>query len=233
MAVLETRIPDGSSPAPAPSRADAAPRPGRRRPALPTGSGPNLTLVAAGVVVLVLSAVGAILVLRSIGARSAVVVMAIDVPAGRPIERSHLATTSIGGGEGAEAVDASGLDELVGRTAVVALPAGAILHPDHLADQGTAARSVVVGIQIDAGALPVTDMAPGSEVIVLAALAKPASDEAGAARRIGEATVIEVTSGEDQRGITVSLRVPEADVDEVTQAAADDLIQLALVESGH
>lgn len=123
--------------------------------------------VAVAVVLIVgFAAVGAYLYGQA-GAKTPVVVVVGDVPAGHAIQRSDLSTVAVAGGVTAIAGDH--IDSVVGSTAVVHLLPNMLLQRSMVAaGTGLSPSSAQVGVVVKSGQIPADGLAPGDSVEVVA-----------------------------------------------------------------
>ena len=199
----------------------------------------NPTWLIAGILLVVLSALGGVLLFSSTDDRSEVLVAADDLEPGRPIERSDLRIERVAVDGGIASVDPADAAELIGRIPVGRVPAGAVLAPGMFADEVTlGADEMVVGAALDPGEAPLSGLQIGSPVELLALVpadapatsdgAGPAAGEARAAVSLGTGTVwaVEpVATGQ----LWVSMRVDRGVGLAASQASAADTLRVVLV----
>ncbi|MGI5255627.1 SAF domain-containing protein [Actinacidiphila glaucinigra] len=163
-----TRAPSPPSPAAAPSGAAtppagpvAAPRMIRQRRRRPGLIALSVALIAAG------GLSGAVLYSSS-GHRTAVVVVARDVPVGSRIAEADLATASIALDPAVQSVKASRATGLVGQRAATDLKAGSLLAPSQVTDQSLIGPGEqLVGVSVKPSQLPATPLMPGQKVLIV------------------------------------------------------------------
>lgn len=102
-----------------------------------------------------------------------VIVVARALARGEQVGAGDLTTTSIGAASGVSTVAADRLDALVGRTALVDLPSGALVTADSIGDSAIAPGTSVIGLHLPAGRVPST-LVPGADVVLATA---PAPDD--------------------------------------------------------
>ena len=154
---------------------------GRVAAALPTRQRrPGWTALALTLVV-AFGAVGAWLY-SSAGAKTAVVVVVREVPAGHAIARADVSTVAVAGAVTAIAGD--NLDSVVGQTAAVHLLPDTLLQRSMVtAEPGLTGAQAQVGVAVRSGQIPADGLTPGQVVTVVEL---PAVD----APTPGEATVL-------------------------------------------
>lgn len=202
--------------------------PTRRRP----------SWLAGGVLLVALAALLGVWLFSSATATLSVVVAGRDLPPGHVVTRADLRVVEMGRAGGLRAVQAHQQELVLGSSARALVPEGTVLHTGLFTtpDAAVPAGKVVVGASLVAGAVPVADLRPGDQVVVLAAPASSAAappDAAGEARELGAAEVWAVhgaaSPGSSSERVWVSLLVDEAIQGAVAQAAADDHLRLGLV----
>jgi hypothetical protein len=233
---------DGAAPAP-------SGRPSRRTPAAPAARFEpgrvaetrhrNPTWLLAGVLLVLLSALGGVLLFSSNDDRSEVLVAAADLEPGQPLERSDLRIQRVALDGGIASIDPSDAPELIGRITVGQVPAGTMLAPGMFAaDAALGADEMVVGAALDPGEAPLSGMQVGApvELLVLdvpdagqAATTPDAAAPSGpTATSIGTGTVWAVepiATGQ----IWVSMRVDRQVGLDASLAAAQDALRVVLV----
>ncbi|MET0323952.1 MAG: SAF domain-containing protein [Ilumatobacteraceae bacterium] len=168
---------DGPGPAAAPARTGR--RTSRRTPAAPAArfdpgrvAEPrhrNPTWLLAGVLLVVLSALGGVLLFTSNDDRTEVLVAATALEPGQPLERSDLRIQRVALDGGVASIDPADAPELVGLITVGQVPAGTMLAPGMFADDAALGPDeMVVGAALDPGEAPVSGMQVGSPVELLA-----------------------------------------------------------------
>ncbi|MEU4095907.1 SAF domain-containing protein [Streptomyces sp. NPDC026673] len=158
----------------------AAPRMVRQRRRRPGLIALSVALIAAG------GLSGAVLYSSS-GHRTAVVVVARDVPVGSRITEADLATASIALDPAVQSVNASRTRALVGQRAASDLKAGSLLAPSQVTDRSLIGPGEqLVGVSVKPSQLPATPLVPGEKVLIVstpdpnAAPGRSATNGAGA-----------------------------------------------------
>ncbi|MEV7304342.1 SAF domain-containing protein [Streptomyces clavifer] len=130
----------------------------RRRPGLIALS---VALIAAG------GLSGAVLYSAS-GQRTAVLVVAHDVPAGTKLAKADLGTASVALDPAVKAVKASQASSLVGQRAAVDLQAGALLSPSQVTKKSLVGPGEqLVGVSLKPSQIPASRLSPGQRVLVV------------------------------------------------------------------
>ena len=192
----------------------------------------------AGVLLVLLSALGGVLLFSSNDDRSEVLVAAQDLEPGQPIEQADLRIERVAIDGGIASVAASDASELVGQIPVGRVPAGAVLAPGMFAgDVALAADEMVVGAALDPGEAPLSGLQIGAPVELLALEPVDAgatsdgtavTDAGRVAVPLGTGTVwaVEpVATGQ----LWVSMRVPRDVGLAASQASAADTLRVVLV----
>ena len=182
----------------------------RRRPGL-------IALSAALIAVGGLS--GAVLYSSS-GQRTAVVVVARDVPIGAQITKADLTEASIALDPAVKSVKAGAESSLVGQRAAVDLKAGSLLSPSQVTRKTLVGPDEqLVGVSLKPNQLPASPLAPGQKVLIVTTPdpnaadttgGKPATDDAPP--KTLSATVVKVGDPATGTGtVTVDVAVPSGD----------------------
>ncbi|MEU9087488.1 SAF domain-containing protein [Streptomyces sp. NPDC048357] len=208
----------------------AAPRVVRQRRRRPGLIALSVALIAAG------GLSGALLFTAS-GQRSAVLVVARDVPVGAAITDADLAPASLALDPTVKAVPVAKKHAMVGQRAAVTLKAGSLLSPGQVTSVSLIkAGEQLVGVALKPAQLPASRLAPGQKVLVVstpdAAQAaggggKPA--EPAAAPKTLAATVVAVGVAAPATGVVVvDVAVPAADGPVLAARVATGAIALIL-----
>ncbi len=121
-------------------------------------------LIALGVLLVCLGALGAAGIYLMSTDQVSVVVMARDVARGSVISSADLTLLELSAGSNVDHIEASALDELVGQTALTDLPAGAIPAARLLGSAPIPMGQSLVGLLLTPGKLPATKPAVGDRV---------------------------------------------------------------------
>jgi hypothetical protein len=202
----------------------AAPRSdGRRRP---DGSGHspstqvaarNRARIAAGIVLLAVSAVLAVLVYGNLGDRTPVLAAAREIRAGAVIEDGDLMVVGVAADPGVARVPEGRRSEIVGRRAAVGLLPGGLIAPESVRTGPVVPPgSTVIGAVVRPGQYPL-GLDAGDSVLVLTAATGVVERPTDAVQAL-IASVSE-TSGPD--GTAISLAVPAADASRFARAGAE------------
>lgn len=199
----QASVPPPAGPASGPAAAPRVVRQRRRRPGLIALS---VALIASG------GLSGALLFTAS-GQRTAVLVVARDVPVGAAITDADLAPASLALDPAVKAVPVANRAGLVGQRAAVALKAGSLLSPGQVtAVSLIKAGEQLVGVALKPSQLPASRLAPGQKVLIVstpdpaqAGGGKPAEAGAGTAGapKTQSATVVAVGQPAPATGVVV------------------------------
>ncbi|WP_316670649.1 SAF domain-containing protein [uncultured Propionibacterium sp.] len=148
---------------------------------------PRLILV--GVLCACLGGLGCALAWQQTTHAHQVVVAVHALARGEHVDAGDLTTTSIGAAVGISTVPAERLDALIGRTALVDLPAGSLVAAESIGDPRIADGTSVIGLHLPAGRAPST-LAPGASVIIATAPAPDDEPDAEFAREQAPGTVV-------------------------------------------
>jgi len=230
---VPTHVPD------APTR-PATRRP-RRRPAGPVARFEpgkvaearhrNPTWIVAGVLLVLLSALGGVLLFTSSDDRDSVLVAARDLDPGRPVERADLRVQRVAVDGGVATMPVDAVDGIVGEHPVGRIPAGTMLAPGmFVSTQPLGPDEVVIGAALDPGEAPMAQLQLGSavELVRIDVPAAGTTDVPASAAPLGVGTVWAVepiATGQ----LWVSVRVTRDIGLAASVAAAEDRLRVALV----
>ncbi|MFD9411545.1 SAF domain-containing protein [Streptomyces sp. NPDC059989] len=223
----QASTPPPAGPGGAPAVAPRVLRQRRRRPGLIALS---VALIAAG------GLSGALLFTAS-GQRTAVLVVARDVPVGAAVTDADLAPASLALDPAVKAVPVAKKAGVVGQRAAVALKAGSLLSPGQVtAESLIKAGEQLVGVALKPSQLPASRVAPGQKVLIVstpdpaqgAGGGKPA-EGAGAAPKTQSATVVAVGQPAPATGVVVvDVALPAADGPTLAARVATGAVALIL-----
>lgn len=188
--------------------------------------------VAAAVAVIVgCAALGGWLYLRA-GAKTPVVVVTRDVPAGHTLTRADLSTVAISGD--VPAVAGSGLDRIVGRTATVHLLPGTVLQLAMVTTTPPlSAAQAAIGLALRSGRLPADGLVPGDVVAVVALGEAPTGSgkpPAAASVLVERAQVFAVRDDPAQTGgVLVTVVIPKPKMVDIAAAGGTGRVTLVRV----
>jgi hypothetical protein len=193
----------------------------------------NPTWVVAGVLLVVLSALGGVLLFTSSDERAAVLVAATDLAPGAAVTAADLRIERVGVDDAVRTIPATAAGTLVGQHTTGRVPAGTLLAPAMFAlDVPLGPDEVVVGASLDPGEAPLALLEVGASVELLdVAVAAPGAPAAEVATPLGTGTVwaVEpVATGQ----LWLSVRVERAVGLAVSVAAAADRLRVVLVGAG-
>ncbi|MCC2593874.1 SAF domain-containing protein [Tessaracoccus sp. OS52] len=180
-------------------------------------------LVALGVLLVVLGALGAAALYTLSVDQESAVVMSRDVIRGQELAAEDLRIISVPAGFQVDRIHPDTMPELIGKTALNDLPAGAFPSSRHLGETPIPADHSLVGLQLGPGRMPGTQLVPRMKV-QLVSLAE------------GDATVTDALVAQapeltdDGTGFVIDVVVPDAAAHAVARLAATQ--QLALVAVG-
>ncbi len=204
----------------APGGATRMPLPTRQRR-------PGWTALAVALI-LGFAALGAYLYVQA-GAKTPVVVVVADVPAGHVLTRTDVSTVAVAGG--VTAIAAERLDTVVGQRASVHLLPNMLLQNSMVSDQpGLSAAQAAVGVVVKSGQIPADGLTPGDTVAVVALPPAATSTGAAAAQVIVASALVDAFRQDPAQtgGSLLTLIVPRESATAV--AAASGAGKIALVE---
>ncbi|MEU9304920.1 SAF domain-containing protein [Streptomyces sp. NPDC048269] len=219
-------VPAPRGPGAEPAAAPRVVRQRRRRPGLIALS---VALIAAG------GLSGALLFTAS-GQRSAVLVVARDVPVGASVTDADLAPASLALDPAVNAVPLAKKADVVGQRAAVALKAGSLLSPGQVTSVSLVkAGEQLVGVALKPSQLPASRLTPGQKVLIVSTPDPAQAGTAGkgaeptAAPKTLSATVVAVGTPAPATGVVVvDVAVPSSDGPALAARVATGAIALIL-----
>lgn len=201
------------------------------------GSGPGTSRsrvpeLALGALVLVVSALASLWLFTSGSERTEVLALANTVERGEPLEFADLVTVEIASDDAIVVLRPDQAATMTGRVALVDLAPGELVTPSQFTSAGATLEpgEAVVGVDVPAGQVPSTRLAPGSLVSVI--LTPDASvdlaDDPGVVL-VEAAEVVEVVRTAGPGEVFVALLVSEEDARVVASAASQDRVRLVQV----
>jgi Flp pilus assembly protein CpaB len=217
------------------SRADPLPR-GDMLRVEPPATGPRRRLpeLVLGIFLVAGCALAALLLAASGRERTPVLALSRDVTRGEEIAADDLRIVYVGADSDIAYLPEGQEDDVVGKAALSDLPSGTLITPGQVAERSAVLElgDGIVGVRLELGQMPTTNLAPGDRVNVVAG-----GDGQGEQAEVvaDGAEVVSVERIEDESSSTplwaVSLRAPEGDATEIAQAGSgDNPVQLVLVQ---
>lgn len=124
----------------------------------------------AGVLLVLVSAIGGVLLFASADDRHGVLVAAADIEVGQPVQRSHLRVVQMSSSTGVATLATGDATALIGQIPIGRIPAGTVLNPSMFdTSSPLAADEMVFGAALDPGEAPVSAVTVGTAVRLLAA----------------------------------------------------------------
>lgn len=188
----------------------------------------NGLLIGSGVTAFLLAALLAVLLTNGSKEQRTILVAKRDLPAGTVLVLDDLRTTEIAADAKLRATDRSEYQSLIGLVTQQPIPKGAVVLPENFASSQKPPRgTVLVGMSLEAGALPLPNLRFGDTVRVLTT-----SEVEGesVSQELGSATVFSVwnqTDGSARR--TLTLAVPDAQSGSVAAAAGAGNVRLIVL----
>lgn len=184
----------------------------------------NVRLIAIGVLAVALGGLGAAVLYGSVADSQSVVAVKRTVYRDQPITADDLGLVSLATSPGLESVPAEQLEDVVGQTALVDLVEGSLLSPRGFGAAVVDPGSVRLGLRLAPGRLPVSELPPGTSVL-LVAVAPDGGTPADATSYEGRvaSAAVELADG----ATVVDVAVGEANAEQVARLAASD--QLVVV----
>ena len=185
-------------------------------------------VLAAGVALVVVGALGAAYLSQVVGDTAPVVAVARDVQPGQVIERADLTVADVSNDPALAPVPADRLAELVGQRAAVALTTGSLLTDAAVTEQVLpAAGQSLVGVALQAAQLPAEPLRAGDRIRVVDTPASQAEPPASTPQTIPG--VVVWAAGPDDSGLTiVDVTVPSGQAADLAARVATGRIALVL-----
>jgi len=127
----------------------------------------DLRWLVAGVLALCVGGLGAALLYSNASSAASVITIKQTVYRDQIITTEDLGVISLAVPIGLDTVPAERLAEIVGKTAIIDLPAGGILTPAEFGEPVVPLGNVRLGLRLDAGRLPSSAVEPGASVLLV------------------------------------------------------------------
>ncbi|MDQ4119822.1 MAG: hypothetical protein M3235_23095 [Actinomycetota bacterium] len=205
MSITKLRETDGAA---------APPRLRRRR---------SSRLLLLAVVLAVLGALAGAYAYSAASGRVGVVALGRSLPVGATVALTDIREVQLPDDTGLATVAWEDIGGVVGRVTTTDLYAGQILTPDSVTDtQVPAPGEAVVGVSVENGRAPISELSPGDQVLVIIGAGRPGL----------RASVVSVGAPDvsGRRGVDVLVR--QADAEELALASVDDRVAIVLVGRG-
>ncbi|WP_051232100.1 SAF domain-containing protein [Acidipropionibacterium thoenii] len=182
-------------------------------------------LIVAGVLCAVLGALGGAFAWTQASRAESVLVMTRDVARGEQIRHGDLGVVSISVGDQVETLPASQLDQLIGHSALVDLPRGALPGARAVGDLPVPAGTAQLGLKLPGGRVPASSMPAGTRISVVEVADADAQGAASGIPRTFEATVSQgPVRAEDRTSWLLDVQVKQADAAVIADLAARDRV---------
>lgn len=198
--------------------------------------------LALAIALIVVGALGTSALVLSVTAEGTYLVAAHDIPYGKQFTAEDLTTVRLDNSPDVDAVEASGIDQVIGNYAAFSIPAGALLADEHITDtQFPGPGQVRIGITFSGDRKPAFDVEAGNEVRLV-----DTTDPTGAGPQEGpppapqswQALVVfvdddsgggDLFGGSGRDDWTIDVIVNERDADIIARLAANDNIYLTVL----
>lgn len=176
----------------------------------------DLRWLVAGVLAACIGGLGAALLYANVSSATSVITIKRTVYRDQIIAAEDLGVISLAVPIGLDAVAADRLAEIVGKTAIIDLPAGGILTPAEFGEPVVAPGSVRLGLRLEAGRLPSSAMEPGASVLLV-----PVGRDGGEPPSGGSvpATIATIPRQQTDGSTVVDVTLTEAEGTRVAQLA--------------
>lgn len=189
----------------------------------------QLPLVSLGVLVIVGGALAGLLLGQSAAHRTAVLVAARDIPAGHRVSADDVISVDAAVDSKASLVPASNRSVVVGQVARSSIPSGALLSPGEFSGSSPLRAGEAVATVLLAPGTVSPSLAAGDQVQVIRVAGSNATSSAAGGDVLTTATVFSVDPLSGDRGVSVSLIVPDAKAAAVADAASASRVRLAVL----
>ena len=186
-------------------------------------------LIALGILLACLGGLGGATLLTTSTHTSSVVVMTRTVARGDTVRAGDLGVVTIGPAPGVLTIPSTELSHLVGRSARVDLLEGSLPGPGAIGEVTVPADYAQLGLKLEAGHVPVSDLPPGTAVR-LVPVSATASDPAPEGNPVRAVVVRSPESSESGGFVLLDVAVPADQAVTVARLAARG--QLAVVRMG-
>ncbi len=203
-------------------------RPGKAPAVAATKTRRRSGVLAAGVALVVVGALGAAYLTQVVGDTVRVVAVARDVQPGAVIERADLTVADVSTDPALTPVPASRLSELVGQRAAVALTTGSLLTDAAVTEQVVpAAGQSLVGVAVQPAQLPSVPLRAGDRIRIVDTPTSQAEPPARTPQTI-PGVVVSVAATDDSGQMIVNVTVPSNQAADLAARAATGRIALIL-----
>jgi hypothetical protein len=191
----------------------------------------NPTWLVAGVLLVIVSALGGVLLFTSTDDRTDVLVAASELQPGRPVERGDLRIGSVATSDGISSMPPTDASDVIGRFPIGRIPAGTMLTPGMFASEvPLGPDEMVLGAALDPGEAPLSGLEVGAPIELLSVTptdpARPDVDVAAAPLGRGTVWAVEsIATGQ----LWVSMRVPRDVGVAASLASASDTLRVVLI----
>ena len=185
-------------------------------------------VLAAGVALVVVGALGAAYLTQAVANTVQVVAVAQDVQPGEVIERTDLTVADVSPDPALTPVSASRLTELIGQRAAVALTAGSLLTDAAVTEQVLpAAGQSLVGVALQSAQLPAEPLQAGDRIRIVDTPASQAEPPASTPQTI-PGVVVSAAPPDDSGQTIVNVTVPSGQAADLAARVATGRIALIL-----
>ena len=148
-------------------------------------------LLAAGVVLSILFALGAYMLVERSGERVAVIGTAKDISWGEVITQADLVQVLVAQDPALRTVPWSSTGSIVGQRAALDLPAGALLTGSSVQASTSIppAGQALVGVRVSVGQVPSTALSPGNQVVIVRTSGASATDRSAQATDLAASAI--------------------------------------------
>lgn len=204
------------------------PVPDAARPRLRTRRSPLWLL--AGIVAICLGGLASAFVYLSVASSEPVLRVNRTIHRGEVITAQDLSIISISSGLDVRTVADERFSEVVGKAAITDMPGGGLLVEGSWGDVAQPVGTSRVGVRLQPGRYPSTDLRPGTGLLVVALPAANAGEEAELPTSV-PATLVAAPAPQQDGSATFDLNVATGQAEEVARWASTDRVTLVQQES--
>ena len=203
---------------------------GRRVMVAPPKSRVRLPELAVGLFVMVLFALGAVLWHLNSVDKTPALAVAADIDRGDTIGAGDIRVVYVASDDPLALLGESQMSEVVGRVALVDLPAGTLVTRGMVAEAVSLAPGEgITGLSLDPGQYPASGLAPGDRVNVVLSVGADAAVGPDSETVIARDTVVYAVEDLASDRKLVSIMTGEADAEAVAARAGSGSLRLVLV----
>lgn len=199
----------------------------------PTRSRRRPGVIAAGLALVVVGALGSWYYISNARHTEQVYVTSTDVARGEKISQTDLKTIELAAGQKTDAIPADQVSSVLGKTATVDLPAGSLLTPGAFSSKvEVGADQSIVGFTLSGPQMPSTPLSAGDHIRIVDTPVSQGEPPAETPKSF-PATVFTLTQNAEKGLWVVNVIVPKADAAALAARAVTGRVALVLDGGGN